>query len=488
MTAVSAPLSASRVQRGLSWSLAGNVVLRLGNLFLSVMIARLIAPEQYGTFAVAMTVWTILGTLAEFGLGADLVRSSEFEARAPTVAALGLATTGTLAAGMLLAAEPIAVAFGSAESANAVRIMAVSIAVFGLGIVPAARMQRQFRQGGLLVCNVSGLVVCAATTWVLATRGAGAEALAWGQVANQAVIVVCLYVATRTLPRVGYRADVFRESVAFCLPLALANALSWVVLSVDNLIVARTLGPVGLGFYVLAFNVSSWPMSVLGTAIRVVALPAFSQVGSVDQRNRALVRAAAPTAAVGALIALVLAVVATPVVQLLYGTRWTPAAAALTGLAVFGGIRVLIDLVATFLIAVGATAQVLWVQVAWVAVMVPVMLVAVGRWGLQGAGWSHVAVALGVVLPLYLRCLRRAGVDTALLVRRTAVPVLACVPAAAASALAVRATDASPLVTVTVGSATALAVFALVLGRWLVRALTELRAAGPTPATPEGDE
>ena len=47
-------------------------------------MARLIAPEQFGVFAVALTIWTILGTLAEFGLGTDLVRARDFsDARRP---------------------------------------------------------------------------------------------------------------------------------------------------------------------------------------------------------------------------------------------------------------------------------------------------------------------------------------------------------------------------------------------------------------------
>ncbi len=481
MTATASPPLSGRVRRGLGWSLGGNLVLRLGNVLMSVMIARLIAPEQYGTFAVALTVWTILGTLAEFGLGTDLVRSPDLERRAPTVATLGLLTSGILAAGMVVAAEPIAVAFASPESDGVIRVMAISIALFGFSIVPAARMQRDFRQRGLLLCNGAGLVACALVTWTLATSGAGASALAWGQVANQAVIVVCLYAATSTSPRFGYIHEVFLESVAFCLPLAMANLLSWVLLSVDNLVVARTLGPVGLGFYVLAFNVSSWPMSVVGSALRVVALPGFAQVESTERRNLALVRVMGPTAAVAAFLALTLASLAGPVVELLYGSRWSEASAALAGLAVFGGVRVVLDLIATFLIAVGATTPVLLVQVAWLVVMVPTMTIGVQAFGLRGAGWSHVLVAVVVVVPLYLWCLHRVGVDVVLLARQWLLPLAVAGPAAVACCWVCSSVSGPPVVVLLAGTTTALVTFALPLSRWCLRSLTELRtAATPT--------
>ena len=85
-----APDKGSRIARGLGWSLVWNVVLRIGNLLVSMLVARLIAPEQFGVFAVALTVWTILGALAEFGLGTDLIRADDLERRAPTVATLAL--------------------------------------------------------------------------------------------------------------------------------------------------------------------------------------------------------------------------------------------------------------------------------------------------------------------------------------------------------------------------------------------------------------
>ncbi len=483
MSVTTASTAVRRVRAGLGWSLAGNAVLRLGNVALTVLVARVVAPEEYGAFAVALTVWAILSTLAELGLGADLVRATDPERRAPTTATLGALAGMGLAAGMAAAAAPIATAFASPGSEGVIRVMALAIAVFGLGIVPAARLQRDFRQRALVACNLLGLAAGAALTWALATHGAGAAALAWGQVANQSVVVLALHLAVARGPRFGWSAPLARESIAFCVPLTAANLLSWVLLSVDNLVVARTSGPGGLGLYVLAFNVSSWPMSVVGTAVRVVALPGFAQVEDDAERNRALARAMVPTAVVAAFLALSLATTAGPLVRLLYGERWAAAAAPLVGLAVFGGIRVVLDLLATFLVSVGATAEVLRVQVAWLLVMVPAMVVGVRSFGLRGAGWTHVAVAVAVVVPLYLVGLRRAGVDVRLLVRPWAVAAAAAAPAAVVTAVVVgRLRDAPPVVAVAAGGLTAVATFVLPLHRWCRRSVGA--PAAPVTATP----
>lgn len=472
-TVVGTPVEA-RVRRGLGWGVTSNIVLRLGNVLVSILMARLIAPEQFGVFAVAMTVWSILGTLAEFGLGADLVRAEDIERRAPTVATIGLATGGVLAASMVVAAGPLAASFNSPESVGVIRLMAISIAVFGVTIVPAARLQREFRQGTLFVVNGAGMLASAAVMTVLATHGVGPASLAWGQVTAQVTIAVGLFLLTRTRPHFGLDRVIALESLRFCLPLAMANMLSWVLLSVDTLVVARLLSPVELGLYVLAFNVSSWPMSAVGQGLRVVALPAFSRVTSTEDRNRALIRCVGPVVAVAALMALLLGTLATPLVTFLYGERWHEAAGALAGLAIFGGLRVMLDLVATFLIAVGTTTAVLVVQVVWLAAMVPVMVVGVSRFGLDGAGWSHVVVGCAVVLPCYLICLRRVGVDVLGFLREWLVPLGSAVPAVAVC-FWIGGRDAAPIILLVAGTTAALLLYALPLAPWWLRRINLLR-------------
>ena len=468
------PDKARLVSRGLGWSLGSSVVLRVGNLLLSIVIARLVAPEAYGVFAVALTVWTVLSALSEFGLGANLVRSRDPQRRAPTVATLG-AVIGLLASvAMALGASAIADAFRSPDSTGVLLVMALVPALFGLTIVPAALLQRSYRQRALFVVNGAGLVVSAATIVSLTLSDVGPTALAWGQVGSQVTVLLGLHIAARHRPRFGFDRAHARESLAFSAPLAVANLVSWLLITLDNVIVSRELSPVALGFYVLAFNVSSWPMSAIGQAVRVVALPAFADTESPRQRNDGLVRSMGLVVLAAGFMGLGLATLAGPVVDVLYGGRWAPAATALAGLAVFGATRVVLDLVATFLIAAGDTRQVLVVQLVWLAVMVPAMVVAVREWGLAGAGWVHVAVAVLVVIPAYAHCLRRAGVEVGRLARACVVPLLALVPAVAVCWW-VGHSQLPGAVAVLVGGGCAVALYLAPLLPWCRQRLEELR-------------
>lgn len=467
---------------GFGWSAFANIALRVGNFGVGVLMARLLAPQQFGVYAVALTVWNLLGTLAEFGFGTDLVRAKDPLKRAPSVGSLGLISCSVLSLGMVLGAPALASAFDTPAATPIVRLMAVSLVIFGFSIVPAALLQRDYRQGRIFAVNGTALVLSAAVMVPLGVAGFGPYAMAVGQVASQLVTVVGLHVAARYRPRFGWNSAIAMASFRFCAPLAGANLLSWILMSVDNLIVARTLTPVDLGLYALAFNVSSWPMNALGQAVRVVALPGFSQHESATARGAALVRTIIPLWPAALLIGVLIATGARPGLHILYGQAWTTAATPLLGLAMFGALRIIFDLFATFLIAAGHTREVLIVQIAWLVVMIPAMYLGVHLFGLAGAGAAHLAVALAIPLTLYLYFLRKVAVGTIRMLRGSVFPTVAIIPLAIGSWF-VCSQVSSPWLAVAAAAVLAVLVYVLPISRWWRRSIRALRTSGTLPET-----
>ncbi|MDQ0636124.1 lipopolysaccharide exporter [Arthrobacter pascens] len=462
-----------KVRRGLVWSTASNIVLRLSNLAVGIIMARLIAPEAFGVFAVALTTWSILGSLAEFGLGADLVRRDDYQRHLPTVGTLGLVLSSILAGAMYFAASHVAIFFGSPEATSVVQLMSISIFLIGLSVVPAALLQRNIRQGTLFAVDASSMVISTLVMALLAITGFGPAALALGRIAGQSAAVVMQYIAVGRWPEFGWDREVAREAVGFGLPLATANFVAWLTVSVDNLMVARTLGPLELGLYALAFNVASWPMSVAGQSVRVIALPAFSRLASTVHRGRAMVQVSGPIWAVSILVAVGLMFLAPQLVSVAYGDVWMGAVVAVVPLAAFGAFRVIFDLAATYLIASGHTRRVLLIQAIWLVTLIPAMFVGVQSAGLAGAGWAHVIVALAVVLPAYLISMRRSAVPTLGFIGAWIVPTLAGLPLAGVLWLT---TVTIPVrwLALTVGTIAGSIAYALPLMNWWLRQVREL--------------
>jgi lipopolysaccharide exporter len=466
-------ITSASVRTGLVWSTASNMVIRVANLAIGIVMARLLAPEAFGVFAIALTVWSILGSLAEFGLGADLVRRDDYLRHLPTVATLGAGLSAFGAVAMFLGAREIAVVFGSVQATGVVQLMSISLLLVGLSVVPAALLQRNLRQGTLFAIDATSTVLSTVLMVALAIAGLGPIALALGRIAGQSMTVIMQYAAVRRLPVFGWDRDVAREAVAFGLPLAVANFVAWMTISIDNLLVARTLGPLELGLYALAFNVASWPMSVAGQSVRVIALPAFSRLTSALERGTAMVKVSGPIWAVSLLVALSLMFLAEPLVAVAYGTAWEAATAALIPLAAFGALRVMFDLAATYLIACGKTRRVLAVQVAWLIALVPAMFAGVGIGGLAGAGWAHVIVAATVVLPGYLIAMRRENVPPIPFLGAWLIPSLAAIPLAGVLWV-VKAYLAAPVIVLAAGIAVGLLTYVVPLSKWWLRQIRSI--------------
>ncbi|MGI5189650.1 oligosaccharide flippase family protein [Promicromonospora sp. CA-289599] len=466
-----APLG-TQVRSGLLWSALNNATLRLGTLITGIFLARILDPETFGVFAVAATVQGILMTVSELGLAADLVRRGRFDERGPTIATLSLVSSGLLTAAMWFGAPAIAEFMGAVEAAPAVRAMSLTLLLAGIGVVPFARLQRDLRQRELFLIELVAFVVSTTLAVGLALAGWGAMAIAVGRLCSMIAVVVLEFATTRTLPRFGWRSDVASSGFRFGFPLACAGLLSLVLLNIDNVLVGRLGGPVLLGLYSLAFNVSSWPSSVIGTAVRAVAMPAFARrsddTGTADRDG--LVTASSLTWALAVPVSMLLGTLAGPVIEILYGHAWAAAAGVLAWLAAVGAFRILFDVWVAYLTAGGWSGKLLRRQGLWLVALAPVMWWGVGSLGLVGAGAAHLVVVTVIVLPAFLHALHGTGVRLRRLVVPLLVPVAAVVPAAAV-VLLVRHVAPDAWVQLTVGGVAGFAAYAALVWPWLARLL-----------------
>ena len=461
----------SRATRGAAWSGVSTIVLRLGGLVVGVILARILSPQEFGVYAVALTVQAILITVADLGLSADLIRSDEPARIAPTVATLGLVSGAVMTTITMASSGMLAELLGSPAAAPAISVLSVTLFLAGATVVPFAMLQRRFQQRELFYVGVADFIVSTTVTLSLVAIGFGPLGLAIGRVAAQCVSTVMQFLLARVVPRFSIDRSVVKPVLAFGLPIAAANLLSWGLLNADNIVLARVAGATALGYYVLAFNISSWPMSALSQVVRSISLPYFARTGSSSE-GLATVAAIAWAGALPA--GAVLAALSVPLIDVVYGSKWLPAAPVLAALGLYGSLRVVFDIFAGYLYARGRSRPVLWIQIIWLVVLVGAMIWATQSWGIVGAGWVHVVVAVVVILPAYLIALSSSGVRVSDFFKVAWWPSVAAVPAVAA-AVAAHMLISQSLVALLAGGAASVLIYAAVVWPWLRRILRDVR-------------
>jgi O-antigen/teichoic acid export membrane protein len=390
-------------------------VARFGTLAIGIVLARLLGPNEFGTYAVAFVALMAILSFNELGVSLAIVRWKEDPAQiAPTVTTISLGMSALLTLLLVLVAPWFAAAMGDPGAAPLVQLLSICVLVNGVVATPAALMQRLFRQDQRMVADQVNVWVGAVVSVVLALEGYGAISLVIGRLAGAGLSALLLLHYSPLPYRLGLQRRYARQLLAFGVPLAGASMIVFLVGFVDQLFVGHLLGPVVLGYYVLACNLANWPVTLFSQPLRSVAPAMFARLQHDPERlQSAFPGVLGPLAAISLPVCVVLGVVAPDAIRLVYGEQWAPAADVLRWLAILAALRIFFELSYDFLVVLGRSRAILRVQCVWLAALLPALWGGVQLWGAVGAAVALVAVSTLVSAPLYLVELSRGGIRPA---------------------------------------------------------------------------
>lgn len=426
MTTEATKPEGSKVRRALGMSLLNTAIGRLGTFLTGIVLARLLAPEDFGVYAVALVALTALLSLNELGVSIAIVRWPGDPRRiAPTVTTISITSSAILYAICYLAAPAFSAALGAPDATGVVRLLCVTVLIDGITAAAVQFANREFKQGARLVVDITNLVLTTAFTVVLAGMGHGAWSLAVGQLVGNVVSGAMLCYFVRMWPRPGFDRLLAKELLAFGLPLAGGSLLVFAMLNIHYIVTGRMLGAVALGFYLQAFNLSSWPVNTFSMVVRRVSLPAFAVVqDDRTVREATFSRFSALLAVVTLPTSVLLGLLALPLVSTLYGGKWAASASALQWLAILAVVRVACELAYDYLVALGRSRTTMWLQGGWLAALVVTLPIGAHFGGIQGVAIAHAGVAVFVALPAFALAVGKTGVHLRSLLAPMARPVL----------------------------------------------------------------
>ncbi len=329
----------STIRRSLVWSFAERYSqLGLGLLSM-VVLARLLTPAEIGTYAVAASVIGIAMVVAEFGLRNYLIQEAELSAVVQR-AAFGFALVmGWSVAGVTFAASRILAERNLLDPvlAELLAILAIAMVLQSVQWPFLAILQRQMMFGALLVVGLARATTVAVTVMVLAWAGFGASSLAWGSVAHALAGVLGILGCRRAAPWTWPSVRGWRAILAFGSVLTAITALKHMGDAAPSLAIGHLLGFAGAGLFNRAQAVTSWFDKGFMQAISPMVLPmlAARRRDGRDLKPTYEVKIAYLSGIAWPFFVF-LALMAEPVVGVLLGHQWMPAAPVVRILAVAG--------------------------------------------------------------------------------------------------------------------------------------------------------
>jgi PST family polysaccharide transporter len=393
------------------WMSVARLLAQLLTWLVSIFVARLLTPGDFGIVGMSSVYLGLLVIAAEFGLGSALVAHRD-------LTPAQLAAINTLAvllgvAGMALGAAsagPLAAFFRTPALVAIVPVVSLNFLLVAFRTVPLSLLQRDLRFREVALIDFWQSVILAAATLVLAIAGAGFWSLVIGPLIGNAA-----YTGFSMLRRpIGF-ARLHLDTLGPTLRLSrdvLGARLSWYVFqNADRAVIGRTLGDHALGIYTMGWNLALLPLEKL-TSITVNVAPSIFSAARADpallRRYLLLLTSALLLVTLPATVGI--ALVAPELVTALLGPQWSESVLPLRLLAVYAALRCLDPLWTQFL-TVTEDARFAFRRNLVAAVVLPVVFIVASRWGVVGvaAAWM-IAHPLIIVVPLFRRVTQRLSI------------------------------------------------------------------------------
>jgi teichuronic acid exporter len=303
---------------------------------LLVLLARLLTPSDFGLVAMVLVFTTLAALLADAGFGVALVQRQEVTAdEKSTVFIITAVSSVVLTALLWLCAPLVSQFYAQPELTPLTRLLALVVPFTALASVPDAILTIEFNfraraQAEILAAVSSGVVAI-----VLAYIGFGVWSLAWQLVIASFIRATLLWRYARWRPNGVLNFGVLSGLFRFAGFMLVANLLDTISLRLQALMIGRLYDSREVGFYTMAQTTQQAPSGMMAAILNKVGLPVFSSVADEPQRFGVALRTSLRLSMFVLFPAMIcIAIVSKPLIILLYGERWLPAAPILTILAV----------------------------------------------------------------------------------------------------------------------------------------------------------
>jgi O-antigen/teichoic acid export membrane protein len=483
--------------RGVAWKLGSQATLQLLRLGIVVVLARLVAPTEYGLASMALVLTAFVIAFSDVGLGAALVQKTDVTEDDRSTAFWVSVAAGTLFTLIAFAlAGPIASFYGHHQVRPLVQVLSLTFVISSLGATHRALLARRMSFRSLELRTVAGTVVGGAVGIAFAARGAGAWALIAQELALALTSTLALWVLSGWHPRFRFSRASLREMFGFSANTVGSRVLADIGGTADNILVGRFLGSAALGYYAIAYKAVLTPVGRIALPIQEVLFPALSRMQTEKERFAAAwLRATRLTTAIAAPALIGLAILTPEFIAVVLGKRWEPGATVLRILVVVGLVQALQATNWSALIARGRTD--LQFRFAIIATGSTLAAFVLGlHWGIKGVAACYATVSVLLLVIYTLVTVRVVGVSTWRFVRNL-LGVTAATACMAALVLVLQAvmidhgvSPAVRLVTLSAAGAAGFALFCALFDRQLlreVRAVLSRRGASPPPPTVDKD-
>jgi O-antigen/teichoic acid export membrane protein len=391
----------NRVALGVVWAMLYKFVERGLGLFSTLILARLLVPEDFGLVAIAAAVIAFLDILRFFGFDAALIQRRDATKEHFDTAWTFAATFGIATSLLIVLTAPIIADFFEDPRLKAV-LWAMALAALFNGLESngpvALRKELQWRQD--FVFQASRKVAAVIFTIPLAFLWRNYWALVVGTVMGRFASLLISYLITPHRPRftLARKDDLWH----FSKWMLIVNLLNLIRQRLPSLMLGKLVTPTAVGYFVLARDVTRLPTTELAAPINRAAFPGYAKISENGPRLQAgFVKLLGALALFMVPAGVGIAVTAELIIRVFLGEKWLPAAPAFQILGLYGTIAGLQSNSYAVYLALGKPRLQAIMLALFVLILIPAVAILAPRFGHAGAATAYLVAGL-IAVPINL--------------------------------------------------------------------------------------
>ena len=308
------------------WRFAERCGAQLVTFIVSIVLARILTPEDYGVVALATVFTSILQVFVDSGLGTALIQKKNADdLDFSSVFYFNFVVCIVLYIIMFFTAPFISAFYNDSSLTSIVRVASLTIVISGVKGIQQAYVSRNMLFKRFFFATLGGTIFSAFLGIGLAYAGFGVWAIVAQQLSNTAIDTLILWITVKWRPKKMFSIKRLKELLDFGWKLLVSSLFNTVYNNLRNLIIGKYYSSADLAYYNQGDKFPNLIVTNINSSIDSVLLPTLSSAQDEKNRVKSMTRRAIKTSTyIMAPLMMGLAFCATPIVRLILTEKWMP--------------------------------------------------------------------------------------------------------------------------------------------------------------------
>lgn len=340
---------------GVSWMSAFRIFSRLIAFFRIVVLARILAPAQFGIFGIASIALALLEILTETGINVFLVQEKDDIDSYINDAWLVSIIRGLLISIFIILSAPFVVTFFKIQQSIGI-ILLISMVPLIRGFVNPSEVKfqkelqfnKEFYFRTIIFCLDSSVAVIVS----LVTHSA--IGLVLGLMSGAILEVILSFILIKPTPKIRFNFQKISKIIHSGKWVTLYGIFNYAASRGDSIAIGRLLGPGPLGIYQMGYTIATLPVSEIADVANKVTFPVYSRISEdLHRLKKSFLKTTLLVSLVSVLMGIIIFFFPKELFILIFGKKWAETVIILKPLAIYGVIRGISGTTSSLFLAVG---------------------------------------------------------------------------------------------------------------------------------------